>query len=507
MKLNIRLIFKIIFSLVFILALVGCAESNKYNQKKKEGYTITVRYEANGGTYLDREGITLIDMFNPNDYSKDSNGTTHIKLVEPTDSSRPSGGSEGIYITRSNYFLVGWYKNREIRVNELNQPVNENGEALELKEDKYYLLSDGETVSEVAYDYSGYWDFKNDTIDYTRDMTEYDLTLYAVWSEYFEFDYYYLKNNQWTYLDKTTFDYKTTNQEGSKTADKDTIWLPSYEDGAMNYTHKYMNNSTYTFPKVSGYTFDSAYLDEELTNQIEDSYEHTGYINYETGKAVNAKNNVYITLIEGEYYYISSPSQLSQNANLNGIYVIENDLDFTDVEWPSIFSLGTFTGKIYSREGGNYSLKNISIYHSNDTAKFGGIFGSIAGNSEIHDVNFENITLDLAYVGRRNRDTNFGLFSGLIEAEASISNVSISGTIRIGAITPGDNYSINLVANGNNLAITTLDTIHVVIYGTEQGEVYNYTVDPDNTTIDESGYITLASVTALKKTNDSYSIQ
>ena len=502
-----NILFKIIFSLMLVLVLTGCGDNNKYNIKKKEGYVISVRYESNGGTYLDREGITVVDMFNPNDYEKDNNGVTHIKLVEPTDPSRPAGGREGIYITRTNYFLVGWYKNKTLRmVND--KPVNENGDALIVKDGKYYLESEPETLSDPAYDYSGYWDFNNDTIDYTSDMGEYELVLYAKWLTYFEFKYYYQDGTEWKYLGNTTFDYKTTNQEGSRTSDKDTIWLPELVNGSMNYTHKYQNNSDYTFPKVDGYTFKKAYLDKDLTQEITGSYEHTGSINYETGEAVNPVVNVYITLDEGEYYYISEASQLSSNANLNGIYIIENDLDFTNVDWPTMFSLGTFNGKIYSKDNNVYKLSNISVKHSSDSAKIGGLFGKLSEKAKISNVEFENATLDLAYVGRRNRDASFALFAGIIEDESSIENVKLSGTIKIGGVTLGDNYSINLVANGdNNTNITVTSTIHVAIYGTEQGDVYSFTVDPDQVTIDESGYITLVSVTGLKKTEETYQIQ
>ncbi len=505
---HIKSIFKIIFSLALVLTLFGCKAKDKLNQKKSEGYKITVRYESNGGTYLDREGITLIDMFNPNDYTKDSNGFVHIKLVEPTDSSRPSGGSEGIYITKTNSFLVGWYKNKTIKLNSENKPVNANNEALVLKDDKYYLESDSNTLSEPDYSYSGYWDFMNDTLDYNDSMGEYELTLYAKWMTYFEFNYYYQDNGEWKSLGNTTFDYKTTNQAGSKTSDKDTIWLPSWQDGAMNYNHKYENNSTYSFPKLDGYTFKSAYLDKDLTNEITDSYEHTGSINFETGEAINPVVDIYVVYEKGEYYHISKASELVSNANLNGIYEIENDLDFTDLEWPTIFSLGTFNGKLYSKEGSTYKLSNINIYHSSDNAKVGGIFGRISESSEISNVIFENTTLDLAYVGRRNRDTNFGLLSGLIENKDSIQNVELSGTIRIGAITIGDNYSINLVANGdNNQNVLVDDKIHLVVYGTNQGEVFNYTVDPSQIVVDESGYVILVSVTGLKLDKETYDIQ
>ena len=44
---HIKSIFKIIFSLALVLTLFGCKAKDKLNQKKSEGYKITVRYESN----------------------------------------------------------------------------------------------------------------------------------------------------------------------------------------------------------------------------------------------------------------------------------------------------------------------------------------------------------------------------------------------------------------------------------------------------------------------------
>ena len=508
MKERFKIIIGIIISFFTLFILSSCKDNNLYDKRIEEGYKITVRYESNGGSYLDREGVTLVDMFNPDDYIKDETGTIHIKLTEPTDPRRPSGGSEGIYITRTNYFLVGWYKNKTIRTNDLGKVVDEDGNPLLLKDNKYYLESDPETQGIPAYDYSGYWDFENDTIDYKDSNGIVELTLYAVWSKYFEFDYYYKDGTEWKYLSNTKFDYKTTNQEGSLTSDKDTIFLPTWVDGAMNYTHKYENNSTYTFPKVNGYTFKEAYLDEDLTNKITGSYEHTGSIDYETGKAVNPVVNIYITLDEGEYYHINNATELVNNPNLNGIYIIENDLDFSGLEWPTVFSLGTFNGKMYSKDDNNYKLSNIEVYHSSDSAKVGGIFGKISENAEIKNLEFENASLDIAYIGRRNRDTSFGLFSGIIENKDSITNVKLSGEIKIGPITLDGEYEMNLIATqDNNDNITTTDTIHLSIYGIDQGDQFSYTINPDTVEIDELLNISVESVIGLKKPNEKYVIQ
>jgi len=504
-----RNVLKIIFSLVFILFLTSCKDNNLLNKKKKEGYKIIVRYEANGGSYLDREGVTLIDAFNPDDFTKDANGNIHIKLTNPTDKKRPAGGSEGIYITRTDYFLVGWYKNKTIKTNENEKPINENGEALVLINDNYYLESDNSVLSTPDYDYSGYWDFENDTIEYNSKDGEYNLTLYAVWSKYFEFNYYYNDNGEWKYLSKNSFDYEVVNETGSNKEDKDTVYLPRYENGAMNYNHKYLDNSTYSFPKINGYTFKEAYTDMELTNKIDSSYEHNGSIDYSTGKAINRINNIYITLEKGEYYYINTAQELIDNPNVDGIYVIEKDLDFTGLTWPTIFSLQTFNGKMISKEGETHKLSNIKVVHSNDSAKLGGVFGSISKDAKISNLEFDNVTFDLAYCGKRNRNINIGLFAGKIEDENCILNVKLSGEMLIGEATPGEEYSINLIANGeNNKNITVTSTIHLSIYGVNQIDVYSYLVDPENVTIDENNNVKLTLLAVSKKLpNDKYIIQ
>ena len=70
---------------------------------------------------------------------------------------------------------------------------------------------------------------------------------------------------------------------------------------------------------------------------------------------------------------------------------------------------------------------------------------------------FENALIDYAYIGRRNKDTNFGLLAGMIDNESTVDNVKLSGKIMLGAITP-DICSINLIANGVSLSETAIMT-------------------------------------------------
>ena len=499
----------VIFGL-FIILLASCTSKTKIQEAKNSGKVIKITYDANGGTYLNREGITLIDMFNPNDYQADNQGTKHIKLLSPTDPKRPTGGSEGVYITKTNSFLIGWYKNKTAKTNASGNIVNAEGQELELVNNEYYLKNDKTVKSEPLYEYSGHWDFENDTVDYKSDMKEYEMTLYAVWSEYFTFDYYYDNEGSWEKYDSTSFDYMTTNQEGSSTYDKDTIWVPRYVEGTMVYTHKYHNNSTYTFPSLEGKTFKKAYTDSSKTTEITDSFEHQGYIDYETGKSVNPNQKVYVSFENGVTYYISSADQLINNPDLNGNYVIQNDLDFEGKEWPKLFSKGTFNGKISSANGEVVKIKNVKITHNEErTVKYAGIFGQLSNEAVIENINFENATLDLQSIGNRNMNSAFGLFAGKIDDNATLTNVSLTGSILIGNIAPESSTEINLVATGNTEGIT-VGTIHLTVYGiysTVQSK-YKFTIDPENVIINDSVIVlTLTSTSSSYFDNEKYEIQ
>ena len=496
----------VIFGL-FIILLASCTSKTKIEEAKNSGKVIKVTYDANGGTYLDREGINIIDMFNPNDYQADSQGTKHIKLLSPVAPTRPSGGSDGLYITRTGHSLIGWYKNKTAKTNTSGNVVNADGQELQLINNEYYLKSDNTVKSEPLYEYSGQWDFENDTINYTSDMKEFEMTLYAVWTEYFTFDYYFEENGSWTYYDSTSFDYMAINEEGSAISDQDTIWVPRYVDGSMKYDHKYADNSTYKFPAKEGTTFKKAYTDSAKTSEITDSLEHQGSIDYEHGKAINPVQKVYITVDAGVTYYINSADQLINNTDLDGIYIIQNDLDFEGKAWPKLFSKGTFNGKFISATGEEVKIKNVSVTHLEDmTVKNGGIFGKLSETAVIENINFENAKLDLKDIGARNKGSAFGLFAGRIETGATLTNVKVSGGIDIGAIKPDTTTEFNLVATGNTEGITT-GTIHLTIYGTKNydQEKYRFTIDPENVIITDS--VIILSLVTSERNNERYEIQ
>ena len=500
--------------------IAACATMTPPEEYEAQGYTVTVSYDPNGGSFMGRDGVTIVDMFNPSRYQADADGNVSIKLTEPTDPDRPSGSSEPITLTRTGYFLAGWYRTRNIVTDAEGNPVDENGAVLEETEDGNYVYVGTETTGYPAYTYAGQWDFEEDRLVYDGTEESRTLTLYACWVPYFEFNYYYEENGEWVLYDTTDFDYKTTNAEGSSSFDRDTVWLPQWDDGAMNYGHSYAGSSLFEFPARDGYTFDAAYVDAERTQPITDSFEHQGYVDYETGTAVNRVQNIYVDFLEGTRYRIETAEQLSANGDAKGWYEILADLDFQDgkVAWPAALSSNVFSGKFYSTEGQTYTLSNISVKHSSGSALQGGLFGAVAKGAVIDRVAFENVTFDLAYTGARLRDTSFGTFAGIVEEGAQVTSVTLSGAeMRIGAITLGSGYAINLVANGDTSGITVLQDVGLVVYGANlmNGE-YNYTIDfvrdADNNplrpdiTVSDTGEVGLTFVTTVRTNTESYVI-
>lgn len=503
--------------------IAACATMTPPEEYEAQGYTVTVSYDPNGGSFMGRDGVTIVDMFNPSRYQADADGNVSIKLIEPTDPDRPSGSSEPITLTRTGYFLAGWYRTRNIVTDAEGNPVDENGAVLEETEEGGYVYADTQTTAYPAYTYAGQWDFEEDRLVYDGTEESRTLTLYACWVPYFEFGYYYEENGEWVLYDTTDFDYKTTNAEGSSSFDRDTVWLPQWDDGAMNYGHSYADNSMFEFPARDGYTFDAAYADAERGQPITDSFEHQGYVDYETGTAVNRVQNIYVDFLEGTRYRIENAEQLAAHGDADGWYEILADLDFgadTDspVAWPAALSSNVFTGRFYSSEGNAFTVSNVLVTHNSRAAQQGGLFGAVGAGAVVEDVSFENITFDVSYVGQRLRDLMFGVFAGNIEEEAQVSGVTLSGaTMRIGAITPGTGYSFNLVANGDRTGLTVTDSVKLEVYGTDlMNGTFNFTVrfvedengDPvrPEITVNENGDLGITFVTTVRTDTGSYVI-
>jgi hypothetical protein len=125
------------------------------------------------------------------------------------------------------------------------------------------------------------------------------------------------------------------------------------------------------------------------------------------------------------------------------------------------------------------------------------LFGQIAAGASVKNVTFENVTLDVKNVAKRVSEAGFGLFAGLIDENATVENVTVGGTYKIGAFLPqkAAGYSFAVTANGNANGITAT-AVTVQMYGTKKPTLpgveqkYRYYINPETAKV-EGNVITL----------------
>lgn len=519
----------------------GCAEKSAVDKLREAGCKVFVTYNANGGKFIGTEKVYLLDGINPDDscWTKSDDGKTHIKLTDPTNKLRPTGTTDKMTLTKTEYSLAGWYRNRELLKDEKGNALDEAGNVLTQKDEMYFLkltnedgserkvtvcdgqyfyegkVSAGEAIDGAiikdnaakkyiyaiskaeakiaemvtpAYSYSGYWDFATDEIEYAESAGEVSLTLYAGWVPYYQY-YYYAKNDsgEWEKYGTTYFDYVLSSSGNEKYADQGEMYLPNWQggNGAMNYSsHTYNDDSTKEFPSIAGKTFKAAYADKDCTQQYTDKITHNGTLDPATALPKDRIQNVYVEFYNEEMFKIETAEQLAANAKTNGSYEILNDLDFEKTTWPAVFTTGAFTGKMFSSNGESITLKNVKAQYAGTTAN-GGLFGLIAAGAQLKNLRFENVTMDFASVTCSETDTGYGLFSGDINEAAQIENITVSGAkLRLGIIQLQSGYKINLLANGNASGITQEGETALEVYGEAAIDCSYYYFEPETIEID-----------------------
>ena len=519
----------------------GCAEKSAVDKLREAGCKVFVTYNANGGKFIGTEKVYLLDGINPDDscWTKSDDGKTHIKLTDPTNKLRPTGTTDKMELTKTEYSLAGWYRNRELLKDEKGNALDEAGNVLTQKDEMYFLkltngdgserkvtvcdgqyfyegkVSAGEAIDGAiikdnaakkyiyaiskteakiaemvtpAYSYSGYWDFATDEIEYAESAGEVSLTLYAGWVPYYQY-YYYAKNDsgEWEKYGTTYFDYVLSSSGNEKYVDQGEMYLPNWQGGkgAMNYSHTYIDKSTKEFPSIAGKTFKAAYADKECTRQYTDKITHNGTLDPATALPKDRIQNVYVEFYNEEMFKIETAEQLAANAKTNGSYEILNDLDFEKVTWPAVFTTGAFTGKMFSAtDKKSVTLKNVKAQYSATTAN-GGLFGLIAAGAQLRNLRFENVTMDFASVTCSETDTGYGLFSGNVDGAAQIKNITVSGAkLRLGIIQLQSGYKINLLAGGNASGITQEGETALEVYGEAGITCSYYYFEPETIEID-----------------------
>lgn len=410
------------------------SEGTPYDDNNTAGYTVSVRYDANGGFFATSTSV-IMDSYNISGMSAGSNGMVSLGLLAPEDSRR--GSSDTFTATKNGYFLAGWYTER-----------NETTD------------SQGNTV----YTYANKWDFSTDTLDVdpNKTYTSSDpvLTLYAAWVPMFEINFVSMGTDE--VVGTYTFNPLTTAE----------IKVPHWDE-------KTGTVEMYRFPQKAGCTFNGAYYDANGKLPIFGTFTHTGTI-LENGTAEGHSMNVYVDWLEGEWYHIYTAEQLRKNADPTGHYILEADLDFSDENWPSIFATGSFSGSI---EGNGYTIKNVTFKQTKMDAENTGLFGTLQSGCKIENVIFENVTFTVEK--GFNRAANYGLLAGSIYEGATLTGVQIRGSqllINAGARFASDDYAIGLVCGAGKYDVLESVDITATLINNDPVK-YTIAIDEDGNTV------------------------
>ncbi len=377
--------FMLLATLLFVTACVD--NSTPYDKNDANGYTVSVKFDANGGLFTTNTSV-ITDSYNISGMNKNVNGNVELGLLAPDNAIRGTGN----YFTpaKNGYFLAGWYTER-----------TETGKD-----------ADGNPI----YSYANKWDFEKGTFEVdpskTYSASEPVLTLYAAWVPLFQINFYSVSDGE--LIGKYTYNPTEVNE----------IKVPQWgEDGAMEM---------YNFPVKNGYTFEAAYYDKDATKLVEKTVKHNGTVNLATGTAENATMDLYVDLMEGNWFHIYNMDQFLKHAAINGSYVLHTDLDFKCNSenkderkyWPSALSFGTFVGTI---EGNGHTISNVSVEQNNNSKVNWGLFGMLSDSAKIKDVTFDNVTFTIAK-GTRTAGTTFGLLAGTISGKATLENIQITNS-------------------------------------------------------------------------------
>ncbi|MBR6677093.1 MAG: hypothetical protein IKL24_07175 [Clostridia bacterium] len=380
MKLKIKAAVIALLCLTFLAFATGCDVWDiPYDVNDTEGYTVSVRYDANGGHF--ETGTTIIvDSYSMDSLPKNSDGMAEIALIAPENETRTNPFSA----RKNNHFLVGWYETREAA-----------------------------EKAENEFKYSGYWDFEKDrvTVDPSKEYTANKpvITLYAAWLPLFELEVCDIETGKC--LETLTFNPLT-----------DSFTAPQWDKTTGTVR---MNG----FEKREGYTFNSCYLDADKNVPVEEGSTVTfpDLIDFETATAKSTTCKLYIQWDKGNWFRIETAKQFAvcakSDINADGNYIIMADLDFEDSFWPENLSAKEFTGSITCTEGNSFTMKNITRNASGSAVA---LFGGISEGARIENITFENANI-IVSKGIKG-GTSCAILAGSISDKATLENLAVKNS-------------------------------------------------------------------------------
>lgn len=449
------------------LLLAGCTIwDTPYDTLGKSDYTVSVRYDINGGQFEGSPDTDVVDVFHIDTAKKG------VKLLDPASEDRINnrGNPARLLPTRSGYSLAGWYAVREPRVDGNGNALDEYGELCSV------------SGRPQGMEYGDRWDFGTREFKYdTPSKDEVALTLYAGWVP--NFIYRFLTPDataEGGFAEAGTYTFNPTLQSPELALP---YWADERTDLSGEELEDYLQNTftgamTYgSFPRSEGKTFEAIYSDRAMKQQITtDTIIHAGEIDVVTGTAKNIVQTYYTTWLNGTYFHIYSAKQLASNTSNTGSYDIRRDLDFSlkddngffIARWGNGFANGDYSGNF---SGHGHKISNITVTQADTSQLRGGLFGRLMAGSSVTDVTFENITYELN-AATRYAGGEFGLFAGSIAAGATVSDVTIvNGVLKIGngIYTGYARYAVGLVASNYSGTGVTHD-IKVELVPRESGD-------------------------------------
>ena len=166
--------------------------------------------------------------------------------------------------------------------------------------------------------------------------------------------------------------------------------------------------------------------------------------------------------------YKDATGLVKSGLDLEGNFVIMDDIDFLKASdpaqgiylyhsWLSSVVTGDFNGKIVGvtkENGESVKIKNIQFTQaSTGSPNYNGLFGKLGENAVIKNVGFENIVMTIDSGAPMATTMYYGLLAGRIDDNATLENVTLSGTIKISSecqFKANARVSIGLVCGGGD---------------------------------------------------------
>ncbi len=386
MKKTLKLVLLSCSLLILAVFVAACAHGGSpYGEYDKNGYTVSVRFDANGGVFTTNTAVR-VDTYDISKYNANAEGNKEIKLFDPNDEAR--GDQHYPAYLDENHYLLGWYTERE-------------------------EVSDGN--GGTKYSYSGWWDFEKDRLelDPSKEYTAEEpvITLYAAWAP------------------KLSYEFYTVDKDGNVEALGTPIVVDQVPDAGLKLPA--LNTDTgrigdaNDFPSLDGKTYDKIYADPDLKTEITgEVLTHSAIFDRESATVLNPVMKIYCTTIDGIWFEVDSPDKIIKSAFPNANFILKADLDFEGKFWPTGLQTANFTGSI---EGNGHTIKNITINQTNVNATNFGIFGQLTENAKLRDVTFDNIKIKIN-AGSKQNAANFGILAGTISENADISGVVLKNS-------------------------------------------------------------------------------